>query len=136
MGGVKVFFTKIWKKYFCYDDWNLGTSGDRHVEFVDLEHCDLATDWKNGIRFSAETGILSFRHRLEASSGAHLFSYPLGTGRSFPDGKWPRPETDQSPPLTAQDKSAWSYTSTSPYVFMAWFLIKHRIRLHDLGLHG
>jgi hypothetical protein len=39
-------------------------------------------------------------------------------------------EVDHSPPYTAEVKTAWSYTSTPPYIFMAWYLIKRWI-LHD-----
>jgi hypothetical protein len=37
-------------------------------------------------------------------------------------------ETDHSPASSAEVKNAWSYTSTQPYVFMAWCLlvVKHR----------
>jgi hypothetical protein len=35
-------------------------------------------------------------------------------------------ETDHSPPSVTYVNNAWSYTSTRPYVFMAWCLIKHR----------
>jgi len=38
----------------------------------------------------------------------------------------PERETDHSPTSAAELKNAWSYTSTSPYVFMAWCLVKHR----------
>jgi hypothetical protein len=41
-------------------------------------------------------------------------------------------ETDHSPPSSAEVKNAWSCTSTQPYVFIAWCLIKHNIRLHDV----
>jgi hypothetical protein len=55
----------------------------------------------------------------------------VGTGSYFPDGKaaggW-----NHSPPSSAVVKNAWSYTSTSPYVFMVWYLVKHRLRLHGL----
>jgi hypothetical protein len=34
-------------------------------------------------------------------------------------------ESDHSPPSSAEVKNAWSYTSTSQYVFMAWCLVKH-----------
>jgi hypothetical protein len=36
------------------------------------------------------------------------------------------PEADHSLPSGAEVKKAWSYTSTVPYVFMAWYLVKHR----------
>jgi len=35
-------------------------------------------------------------------------------------------EADHSPPSRAEVKNAWSYTSTRPYAFMAWYLVKHR----------
>jgi hypothetical protein len=35
-------------------------------------------------------------------------------------------EADHSPPSSAYVKNAWSYTSTPQYVFMAWWLVKHR----------
>jgi hypothetical protein len=40
--------------------------------------------------------------------------------------KRPRREANHSPPSSAKVKNAWSYTSTSQYVFMAWCLVKHR----------
>jgi hypothetical protein len=35
-------------------------------------------------------------------------------------------EADHSPPSNAEIKTAWSYTSAPPVVFMAWYLVKHR----------
>jgi hypothetical protein len=40
--------------------------------------------------------------------------------------KRPAREVDHSPPSTAADKNVLSYISTTPYVFMAWYLVKHR----------
>jgi hypothetical protein len=40
--------------------------------------------------------------------------------------KRPGREADHSLPSSAEVKNAWSYTSTPPYVFMAWCLVKHR----------
>jgi hypothetical protein len=37
----------------------------------------------------------------------------------------PRHEDDRSPVSSAEVKNAWHYTST-PIVFMAWYLVKHR----------
>jgi hypothetical protein len=34
--------------------------------------------------------------------------------------KRPEREADHSPPSSAEVNNAWSYTSTPPYVFMAW----------------
>jgi len=48
----------------------------------------------------------------------------MGTGVLSPGVKWPGREADHSPTYNAEVKNAWSYNSTSPYVFMAWYLIK------------
>jgi hypothetical protein len=40
--------------------------------------------------------------------------------------KRPGRKVDHPPPSTAQEKNMWHYTSTPQYVFMVWFLIKHR----------
>jgi len=38
--------------------------------------------------------------------------------------RWGR-EADNSPPFSAE-VNAWSYASSTPYIFMAWCLVKHR----------
>jgi hypothetical protein len=43
--------------------------------------------------------------------------------------KRPGRETDHSFPFSAEVKSAWSYTSTIPFVFVAWCLVKYRGQL-------
>jgi hypothetical protein len=40
--------------------------------------------------------------------------------------KQPGRETDHSSPASTQVKKTWVYTSTPPYVFKAYCLIKHR----------
>jgi len=35
-------------------------------------------------------------------------------------------EADHSPPSSPEVKNAWSYISNPPYVFMTWYLVKHR----------
>jgi hypothetical protein len=44
----------------------------------------------------------------------------------------PRREADHSTHSGGEVKSEWSYTSTPPYVFMVWKLIKQQIRLHGV----
>jgi len=41
-----------------------------------------------------------------------------------PGVKQPGREADHWSPFTAEFKNAWSYTSTPPSVFMAWYLVK------------
>jgi hypothetical protein len=44
--------------------------------------------------------------------------------------KQPDHEADDLPLCSAVVKNGWSYTSTPPYVFMIWCLIKHRGQLY------
>jgi hypothetical protein len=62
-------------------------------------------------------------------------SLSLALGPTQPPIRWVRvalslggkaAEADFSPPSSTEIKNAWSYTSTSQYVFMAWCLVKHR----------
>jgi hypothetical protein len=48
----------------------------------------------------------------------------MGTGGFFPEVKRPGREVDHSPPTSAEVKKMRIYTSTPPYAFMAWCLIK------------
>jgi hypothetical protein len=43
---------------------------------------------------------------VQAGSGAHPTSYPMGTGGIFPGGK-----ADHLPPTSAEVKKMWIYTS-------------------------
>jgi hypothetical protein len=68
---------------------------------------------------------------LQTGSGAQPASFPKGTGGCPTTGlKRSGHETDQSPPSNAKVKTAWSYTFTQTYVFMACCLVKYRIHLH------
>jgi hypothetical protein len=56
--------------------------------------------------------FFSFCHRVQTGSGAHLTSYPMVTGVSYPGGKATGREADDSPPSSAEVKNTWSFTST------------------------
>jgi hypothetical protein len=49
----------------------------------------------------------------------------VGRGRGVLS-PWVEREADHSPPSSAKVKNAYSYTSTPPYDFMTWCLVKHR----------
>jgi hypothetical protein len=68
----------------------------------------------------------SHLHLVQTGSGAHPGSYPMGTGGNSPRVKMLGREADHSPLSSAEFKNAWSCTSTPPYIFMAWYLFKHR----------
>jgi hypothetical protein len=87
---------------------------------------DIATGYELddriiGVRFPSGVGNFSLRNRVQTGSGAHRTSFPMGTGGFFPRGK-----AAGSIHLVSKSKNVWSCTSTPPYVFMAWCLVKHR----------
>jgi hypothetical protein len=85
------------------------------------------TGWTTGVR-SRYVYVLPFlRHRVQTGSGAHPASYPMVTEGSFSGVKRSGRKAYHSPPFCAEDKNAWSYTSTPSYVFMSWCLIKYRM---------
>jgi hypothetical protein len=62
----------------------------------------------------------------------HPASYPMDTGVPTLGVKRPKREANHSPPSRAEIKNGWSYTSTPPYVCIAWCLIKHEGQLYIL----
>jgi hypothetical protein len=77
------------------------------------------------VRFPAGAGNSSLRLRVQTSAGAHPTSHPVGIEVSFPEEKAVGCEANHSPPPSVEAKNAWSYTSTVPYVFVAWYLVKY-----------
>jgi hypothetical protein len=70
-------------------------------------------DRVSGVRLREGAGNFSLFHRVQTGSGAHPFSYPIGTGALSLGVKRPGREADNSPPSTAEVKNAWRYTSIS-----------------------
>jgi hypothetical protein len=66
----------------------------------------------------------SVHHQTKTGSEVHSASYPMGTEESFPGVKRPGNEASHSSPYSEEGKN--TYTSTLPYVFMAWCLIQYR----------
>jgi hypothetical protein len=98
------------------------------------QYNDYATGWTADVRFPAGAGIFSLCHRVQIGFGSHTASCTTSTGSFFPDVKRPGREADLSPLSNVEVKIAWSCTSTPSYVFMAWCLVKHKIRLHGVVL--
>jgi hypothetical protein len=71
-------------------------------------------------RYGQEFALL---HVVQTGCGAHPTSYPMGTGTLSPGVKRQGREADYSPPVSAEVKKMWIYTSTPPYPFMAYCLI-------------
>jgi hypothetical protein len=56
------------------------------------------------VRFLAEAGNFSLRHRFQNGSGVHPASYLMGTGALSLGVKWPEREVDHSPSSSAEVK--------------------------------
>jgi len=72
--------------------------------------------WTTGVRFPAVAGIFLFTASGQAPEPAHAPIQWVLRG-SFLEG-----EADNSRPSSVEVKTAWTCTSTPPYVFMAWCL--------------
>jgi hypothetical protein len=65
----------------------------------------LTTDWTAGVRSPTEAEHISSNFCVQTGSGAHTASYTMGTGGSFPRGKWrPGRDADHSSPSSAEVK--------------------------------
>jgi hypothetical protein len=72
----------------------------------------LCTGQTTGVELPAMAKNFSLRHRVQARSGTHQASYPMGTRSFSPGVKRPGREDDHSLYCSAEVKNGWSYTST------------------------
>jgi hypothetical protein len=82
-------------------------------------------DRSSGVRFPAGIAVFLFStsfRPIPRPTQPRIQWVPAATS---PGVKGQGCEADHSPPSSAEVK-AWSYTFTSIYVFMSWYLIKHR----------
>jgi hypothetical protein len=77
------------------------------------------SDWLRAGRTEERDQKFSLLHIVQTGSGVHPTSYKMGPGVKR-QGR----EADHSPPTSAEVKNMWIYTSTPPYVFMAYCLIR------------
>jgi hypothetical protein len=105
--------------------------------FIQIYACDrswdrvvsIATGYRldDGSEFESRQGQeFSLLQVVQTSPGAHPASYPMIPGALSPGVERPGHKADHSPPASAEVKKMWLYTSTPPYAFMVWCLIKHR----------
>jgi hypothetical protein len=107
--------------------WTGNKSSKRLISSTGVtQYRDWATGWTPGVRFSAEAGIfLSWSPYSYRPWGPHnrLCSGYRGI---FSGVKLLKRDADHSPPSSVEVKNAWRYTSTPPYVFLAWYLVKDK----------
>jgi len=76
---------------------------------------------------------MNFRSNTTLSSAQQLFN---GLWGAFtPEVRQPEREAGHSLPCSAEIKNAWSYTSTSRYVFTVWWLFKQRIYFYHFAIY-
>jgi hypothetical protein len=81
--------------------------------------------WTAKVHFLAGPEEFSPLHCVQTGSGAYP-AYEMDTTLLSPRVKWLGCEANHSPPSRAKVINMWSYTSTPRYIFLAWWLIKHR----------
>lgn len=82
-----------------------------------------------GPGFDSRKGSISLRYNVQTQSGTTLL---LSSGRqsSYDEGKAAGAWSWHYPPSSTKVKNMWSYTSISPYVSTAWYLVRHRGHLY------
>jgi hypothetical protein len=66
-------------------------------------------------------------HVVQTGSEAHPASYSMGSEGLFPrEVKRQRCEADHSPSISTEENT-WIYTSTTPYIFVAYYLFILRV---------
>jgi len=81
------------------------------------------------VQFSAGAAIFfSLCNWVHTGYRTHPALSPVGARIFSPGVKWSGHGANHSPPSNAETYT-WRYTSTPPYVLMAWCLIKHGIYL-------
>jgi hypothetical protein len=89
-------------------------------------HIWTLSSWTTGVQFSAGAMMEFFSSPpLPYWLWVHPASCPRGTRDFYPGIKRPGRKADYSPPVSAEVKNAWSYTSTPQNVFTACCLVKH-----------
>jgi len=85
---------------------------------ISSTECRVLKLWTSEVRFAEELKVIYLVTASTPILGPTQPPDTMSTGNSFPGVKRPERETHHSPPSGADVKNVWSYTSTSPYVFM------------------
>jgi hypothetical protein len=96
-----------------------------HIILLDLIIIALGyrlDDRDSRVRFPAWAGKFSLHHPVQNGSGTHPASYPMGTRGS--SGRGVKLTTHLH--LVPRSRVSGTILPLPQYVFMAWFLVKHR----------
>jgi hypothetical protein len=100
------------------------SSYQRKLKFLSQSPIRIATlvnRWSKNPR-----AIMGRYTKFMTESGAHPAFYPMGTGGSFSGGKAAKALSWPLTSILYRGQERWSYTTTPPYVLMAYCLSKDR----------
>jgi hypothetical protein len=86
----------------------------------------LGYELDDRVEFDSRRGLGIFLFTTASRTSLGPTQPPIQSG---PGIKPPGREADHSPLSSAEVGNMWNDTSTPPYVFMAWCLVKHRTTL-------
>jgi hypothetical protein len=112
---------------FCHPWYNLVPNPPR----ADFKFQSIRDNWLSLLDGGSIPGTgrdFSLLHFDESDTGVHP-AYSMGSESSFLGLRRPRCQADHSLQSSAEVKNMWCYTPIPPYVFMSWWLIKHRDKL-------
>jgi hypothetical protein len=114
----QIVLDEIYHEIFCcYGSW-------RGTGIAQWYRAGLWAEW-SGVRIP--TGAGNLYHPIQAGSGAHPASYPMGTMGSFPGGKAPGiVKLTTHLHLVPRLIMRGAIPPLPQYVFMAWCLVKHK----------
>jgi hypothetical protein len=113
-------------KAACAWSYHSPPSSAEVKEWVELYlHSPNTFSWRCAQLKNRDNSTFTFTTAFTPAVGPpSLLSIWYG-GALSPGIKQSEPETNHSPPSTADVTNVWSYTSTPQYVLIAWFLVKH-----------
>jgi hypothetical protein len=93
----------------------------------------INSDWlraeRSGVRIFESRqglGIFLFSTASRPALGPNQPPFQWVPGALSPMIKRPGRKANHTPPSSAEVKNAWRYTSIRQYIFIAWYLVKHR----------
>jgi hypothetical protein len=102
--------------------WNRGGGGPKSRDSVVYIATDYGLD-DPGVGVRVPVGSRIFSTSSRPAMGSTQSPIQCVPDALSPGVRRSGPEADHSPPANAEVKKIWIYTSTSPYAFMAWYLI-------------
>jgi hypothetical protein len=108
--------------WYCHETWKLWTLQQVWVYYCEqfIPLCAGVTELKSCSLFPGRVTDFSLYHNVQNSAPGHPTSYSVDTIILCQGLQWLGHEADHSPLYRDEVKSAWSYRSTPPHIFITW----------------